>query len=52
MKFKLLPLIAGFFAITFAVAPLAAQACDKSDDDRSSVDSNFPETTQTSVSIT
>ena len=49
MKLKLMPFFVGFFTLTLAIAPLAAQACSGENKDKGTSETNLPEGTSTSV---
>ena len=51
MKIKLMPLFASVLTLTVAVSPLAAQACNGSNKDKNTSESEIPEQTQSSVVV-
>ncbi|MDJ0532933.1 MAG: hypothetical protein QNJ70_10640 [Xenococcaceae cyanobacterium MO_207.B15] len=51
MKLKVMPFLAGVLTLAFVAAPLAAQACSGTKREANTPDSNFPQQTQTSVTV-
>ena len=51
MKLKLMPLFASILTLAVVVAPIAAQACNGGNKDKSTYDSDVPEQTQSSVVV-
>ena len=51
MKLKLMPLFASVLTLAVVASPLAAQACNGSNKDKNTSESDVPEQTQSSVVV-